>query len=182
MKALSADAKVISEENPAAQACTAGHLVAAQTDDGSAVNVWRPADTATDQHRFFCHGHSTLDWYWHGYSLPGESLEVVLRKEWTRITKKPMKGDIVVWRTATGEIEHSARIERAVHAFGKSTELTLSTKNGQTAQLLTGQTIEQVEARYPTSTWKPRSGCLGSVEKQYYRRNDRQLGMDVSFP
>jgi hypothetical protein len=184
VRPLLADPVVKEKYDIAGQSFAAGHFVVAQTDAGTNVVVWRPTPAVrVTRFGYFCHGHSTLSHHLYGYSIPGTSLETVLREEWTRIGKKPMQGDIIVFRADDGSISHTCRVESATHAFGSSTATTLSTKNGTFDNLLTGQTIEQVQAAYPNDNWRLTGGCCfgcGTV-KQYYRRNDRTIDAARSF-
>ena len=185
MRPLIANPIVKKQYDIALQACAAGHIVVAQTDAGTDINVWRPTPAVRlTRYGYFCHGHATLSHHLYGYSIPGDSLETVLREEWTRIGKKPMQGDIIVFRADDGSISHSCRVEAAIHSFGSSTVKTLSTKNGTFDDLLTGQTIDQVHAVYSNDNWRVTGGCCfgsGTV-KQYYRRNDRTIDAAVTFP
>ena len=184
MRPLVAEPKIIGTYDIAGQSCAAGHIVVAQTDQGTDIQVWRPVPkVAATKFGFFCHGHATLSHHLYGYSIPGESLETVLREEWTRVAKKPIKGDIVVFRNDDNSIAHTARIENAVHSRGASTVKTLSTKNGTFDALLTGQSIDQVQGVYPSANWRMTGGgCCAGVVKQYYRRNNRTIDPAWSFP
>lgn len=184
MRPLIANPVVKEKHDIGMQSFAAGHIVVAQTDAGTDVDVWRPTPAVRlTRYGYFCHGHATLSHYLYGYSILGVSLETVLREEWTRIGKKPMPGDIIVFRAEDGSISHSCRVESAIHSFGSSTVKTLSTKNGTFDDLLTGQTIEQVQAVYSNDNWRLTGGCccgLGTV-KQYYRRNDRTIDAAMAF-
>lgn len=162
-----------------------GDLLIARTDAGTEVQVWRPNDGINENYRFWCHGHATLSFHLHGYSIfSGLEMAAVLRDEWTHVTKKPLAGDIIVFRGDDGTILHSARIETAIHSLGKSTEKELSSKNGA-GPLMLRQSVDQVLAVYNDTRWRvPEPCCCGvfsKTVKQYYRRNNRQVGADRSF-
>lgn len=187
MQALARDAEVIEENyRPWPRALDAvGQLMNALTDLGTRVQVWRPYDRVPEDRRFWCHGHATLSYHLFGYSIfGGADMAAVLRDEWTHVDKKPIAGDIIVFRGNDGTIRHTARIERAVHSWGSSTAKELSSKNGGNP-LRTGQSVEQVLEVYDTTRWRmpdPGSCCgLGTI-KQYYRRNDRRIDIHHHFP
>jgi hypothetical protein len=150
----------------------------ARTDSGTEVNVWRPHKDLAEAQSYWCHGHATQSHELHGYSIfGGKDMEAVLRDEWTQIKKKPLPGDIIVFRIDyEREITHTARVETVVHRLGNSTVMTLSSKNGF-EPLQNGLTADEVADHYQ-AWWREldagRGGCCGCFAtnvKQYYRRN-----------
>src|SRR5579884_2846018 len=104
MRSLAADAEPVERDVRPWESIpeAVGDNFQALTDDGKPVVVWRPHETVTKvQLRFWCHGHSTLSFVLHGYSIfSGEGMAVVLKSEWYHVPKKPNIGDIIVFRAA----------------------------------------------------------------------------------
>ena len=165
----------------------------AQTDRGNNVVVWRPDDGVPRDCRYWCHGHSTLSYWLHQYSIfSGPEMEIVLADEWLQIDKKPNVGDIVIFRArnthfqgrtrvARVTILHSARIEFANQSWGSRTAIRLSSKNGM-QQLELNLTPEQILRDYNQTRWyttEPSCCCCccdSRTNKQYYRRINGAVG------
>lgn len=162
----------------------------AQTDRGRNVVVWRPDNGVPRDYRYWCHGHATLSYWLHNYSIfSGDEMEIVLADEWQRIDKKPNVGDIIVFRARrttdaynAGAILHTARIEASNKSWGSRTAIRLSSKNGASF-LRVDASPEQVLAVYNETRWyatEPSCCCCCSdtrTNKQYYRRINGAVGV-----
>ncbi|WP_143525785.1 hypothetical protein [Rhodanobacter sp. C05] len=158
----------------------------ALTDAGHPVEVWQPNAGIPAKYRYWCHGHATFSYWLHGFSIfSNADMETVLSDEWVRVDKKPIVGDIIVFRAdadgvgyASGAILHTARVESAAHHFGGRTNINVSSKNG-TAKLKLASTPAEVLGVYNDCHWfKTEQACCCStkrIDKQYYRRLDRTV-------
>jgi hypothetical protein len=157
-----------------------GTTYSAQTDRGNNVIVWRPDVGLPASYRYWCHGHATLCYWIHNYTIfSGHEMETVLDDEWFRIDKKPNVGDIIVFRATrtttdynAGEILHTARIEHSIQSWGVRTAIRLSSKNGAD-RLQLDVSPEQVLRVYNMTRWYHiEESCCSTtrINKQYYRR------------
>jgi hypothetical protein len=171
----------------AAVADAVGNTYTAQTDQGNNVNVWRPDIGVPRDHRYWCHGHATLSYWLHNYSIySGNDMETVLADEWFRVDKKPDVGDIIVFRARrttadynAGTILHTARIEVSNKSWGSRTAIRLSSKNGP-QRIRFDLTPEQVLNDYRETRWFQTEVTCCSTErtnKQYYRRRNGAVGV-----
>jgi len=122
-----------------------------QTDKGRTIEVGVPVNPKPPA--YWCHAHSSLSYHLFGYSVPAESLKLVLEDEYEEVSKKPERGDIVVW-WQDEKWKHSARIESAVHHFGSaSTDVLVSNKPGLALPLQTRIPIADAIPKDQVGKW-----------------------------